>query len=257
MAFTKNTDDLNIIQKLPDEPNDVGGLTAAQLKAKFDEAGGKLKTSLNGLVDELGATTAAANVGFNSTAGVPEDNVQDAIENVQEQLADISQGSVADGSISTVKLADSAVTSAKLADGSVTNAKLAIGSIAFEDVSNYIGISAPNGSNTSIGSSKFLFSEALGLCFYTIVASVEKPSSQNGYIYMSTLNWSYDVDFNVISSYPASVFTMLMSGYNDPICITLEVDNGGHPEFAIRFYNDWDTENVIFSGWFFCKKEES
>ena len=30
-------DDLDIIQKLDDEPNDVGGLTAAQLKAKFDE----------------------------------------------------------------------------------------------------------------------------------------------------------------------------------------------------------------------------
>ena len=30
-------DDLNIIQKLDDEPNDVGGLTAAELKAKFDE----------------------------------------------------------------------------------------------------------------------------------------------------------------------------------------------------------------------------
>lgn len=31
--------DLAIIQKLDDEPNDVGGLTAAQLKAKFDESG--------------------------------------------------------------------------------------------------------------------------------------------------------------------------------------------------------------------------
>lgn len=30
-------DDLKIIQKLDDEPNDVGGLSAAELKAKFDE----------------------------------------------------------------------------------------------------------------------------------------------------------------------------------------------------------------------------
>ena len=35
--------DLNIIQKLDDEPNDVGGLTSAQLKAKFDEAGNVIK----------------------------------------------------------------------------------------------------------------------------------------------------------------------------------------------------------------------
>lgn len=39
--------DLNIIQKLDDEPNDVGGLTSAQLKAKFDEAGNTIKTYIN------------------------------------------------------------------------------------------------------------------------------------------------------------------------------------------------------------------
>ena len=40
--------DLNIIQKLDDEPNDVGGLTAAQLKAEFDKAGNIIKDYLNG-----------------------------------------------------------------------------------------------------------------------------------------------------------------------------------------------------------------
>lgn len=39
--------DLDIIAKLDDEPNDVGGLTSAQLKAKFDEAGNLIKTYLN------------------------------------------------------------------------------------------------------------------------------------------------------------------------------------------------------------------
>lgn len=39
--------DLNIIQKLDDEPNDVGGLTAAELKAKFDEAGNIIKEYIN------------------------------------------------------------------------------------------------------------------------------------------------------------------------------------------------------------------
>ena len=40
-------DDLDIIQKLDDEPNDVGGLTAAELKAKFDEAGNTIKRYIN------------------------------------------------------------------------------------------------------------------------------------------------------------------------------------------------------------------
>ena len=39
--------DLNIIQKLDDEPNDVGGLTSAELKAEFDKAGNTIKTYLN------------------------------------------------------------------------------------------------------------------------------------------------------------------------------------------------------------------
>ena len=39
--------DLSIISKLDDEPNDVGGLTSTQLKAKFDEAGNIIKEYLN------------------------------------------------------------------------------------------------------------------------------------------------------------------------------------------------------------------
>lgn len=37
MSLEKLTKDLNIVQKLDDEPNDVGGLSAAELKKKFDE----------------------------------------------------------------------------------------------------------------------------------------------------------------------------------------------------------------------------
>lgn len=51
--------DLDIIQKLDDEPNDVGGLTAAQLKAKFDESGNTIKTYLNNtLLPALSGTVA-------------------------------------------------------------------------------------------------------------------------------------------------------------------------------------------------------
>lgn len=64
MAFTKLTKDMGIIAKLEDEPNDVGGLTAAQLKAKFDEAGEAVKAYLNDtLLAELAAPTAADALG--------------------------------------------------------------------------------------------------------------------------------------------------------------------------------------------------
>jgi chromosome segregation ATPase len=39
--------DLNIIQKLDDEPNDVGGMTSAQLKETFDKAGNIIKNYIN------------------------------------------------------------------------------------------------------------------------------------------------------------------------------------------------------------------
>lgn len=48
--LTKLTKDLNIVQKLDDEPNDVGGLTAAQLKAKFDEGANAIKDYINNIL---------------------------------------------------------------------------------------------------------------------------------------------------------------------------------------------------------------
>ncbi len=64
MPFTKLTKDMGIISKLEDEPNDVGGLTAAQLKARFDEAGEAVKAYLNDtLLAELTAPTAADALG--------------------------------------------------------------------------------------------------------------------------------------------------------------------------------------------------
>ncbi len=47
MAIELFEKDMNIIQKLDDEPNDVGGLTAAELKAKFDEGGLLLQDFIN------------------------------------------------------------------------------------------------------------------------------------------------------------------------------------------------------------------
>ena len=47
MAMTAYTGDTNYISTLDDQPNDVGGLTAAQLKAKFDQFGTEFIAWLN------------------------------------------------------------------------------------------------------------------------------------------------------------------------------------------------------------------
>ena len=140
MALPTCNEDMNIISKLDDEPNDVGGLSAASLKAKFDLAGNLLKKALNDLVAALGNNAAAKNIGFAPTTAVNADNVQDAIENVQSQIADVSQSGIADASVTAAKIADGAVGTAALADAAVTYDKIkdkAVGSakLAYNGVS--------------------------------------------------------------------------------------------------------------------------
>ena len=136
MALPTCNEDMNIISKLDDEPNDVGGLSAASLKAKFDLAGNLLKKALNDLVAALGNNAAAKSIGFTPTTAVNKTNVQDAIENVQSQIADVSQSGIADASVTAAKIEDGAVGTAALADAAVTYDKIkdkAVGSAKLAD----------------------------------------------------------------------------------------------------------------------------
>lgn len=119
MAFNKITKDMNIIAALDDEPNDVGGLTAAQLKAKFDEGGVALKTFINNLLDAIAAGTAAANIGAEDLNGVATD-LQTALDNIAGAVI----GTLPDGAVTTAKLHDGAVTNGKITDGTIKDAKL-------------------------------------------------------------------------------------------------------------------------------------
>ena len=135
--LTKLLTDLYIISLLDDEPNDVGGMSSAELKAKFDEAANTIKTYINeSLIPELAGTNGAESVGIKTVPGLTGvSTVQAALEKIEEQMAEMTQGAVADDSITTAKLAALAVTSAKLAaaavetdkiqDGAVTSVKLA------------------------------------------------------------------------------------------------------------------------------------
>ena len=102
MALPAFETNLNIIQQLDDEPNDVGGLTAAELKAKFDEAGLTIQTWIN---ETLLPAMIAANLAFAKTTDIPAETVQAAIENIQEQLKQATVGAVPNGSVNYIKLA--------------------------------------------------------------------------------------------------------------------------------------------------------
>ena len=94
-AFTKRLADL------PDQPN----MQAAELKTYFDSSPEELRQALNRLCDALGEFSAAAKLGYTASAGVPAQTVQDAIENVQQQLRNASVGQLPSGCVDGDKLA--------------------------------------------------------------------------------------------------------------------------------------------------------
>ena len=136
MPFTRLTKDMNIISKLDDEPNDVGGLTAAELKAEFDKAGNAVKDWINTvLLPSLESEGGAGRIGISTVSGLTGAlTVQAALEKVVTQMKEITQGAVADGSINAQKLADGAVTAEKLAALAVAAEALAEGAVTAEKI---------------------------------------------------------------------------------------------------------------------------
>lgn len=102
MAIPKFTKDVEVIQKLSDLPNTTEGLTAEQLKAKFDEAAKLVKAFLN---DQLIPAIAAKNIPFDKTAAIDAEDIQNAIIEVQKQVRDAASGTIVNGSVTKEKLA--------------------------------------------------------------------------------------------------------------------------------------------------------
>ena len=178
MAFDRMTDDMNIISKLPDEPNDEGGMTASAFKATFDKAGTLAKTAINKLIAALGASTAAGNIGFSPTAGVNKTNIQDAIENVQSQIAGVALGSIPDGAITAQQLAGGAVTAEKVADGALVI-----------DVSDQVTLGRPTVNGDYAGDSnqmrRFLYAPSLGIVFFDFEVDITEAVSLGDWIWVA------------------------------------------------------------------------
>ena len=101
MSIPKMEQDVEIIQKLSDLPNTTDGLTAQELKAKFDEAAKLVKAFLN---EVLIPAIQANNIPFEGNIDVPAENVQDAILQVQQNMRDVAAGSIVNGSVTKEKL---------------------------------------------------------------------------------------------------------------------------------------------------------
>jgi len=102
---------------LQSQPNKLTG-SAQQNKQAFDNLiEAVVMVKFNALIDELRAITAAGQIGVEAVDGFDAQTVktvQDALEAILSAMQDMTQGSVADGSITAPKLAPGAVTGPKL-----------------------------------------------------------------------------------------------------------------------------------------------
>ena len=138
MAFTRLTDDLDVIQKLPDLPNDTGGLTADQLKAKYDEAANVIKDYINAtLLEQLEGENGATSIGIMPIEDIVGTTVQAALETLAAMIKQAVIGSIPDHSVTNQQLAfntinaeniaPAAIGTEQLDNGAVTNDKVAYG----------------------------------------------------------------------------------------------------------------------------------
>lgn len=123
---------LNHVQALDDLPNQTGGLTAAELKAVFDQAGNDIKDYINGtLLKALESVSAgssgAEGIGFPPDASFP--TVNNVLSALTYLRTIVQSGNVDDNDVYTNAIQDGAVTEPKLATDAVTNAKIKNGEV--------------------------------------------------------------------------------------------------------------------------------
>ncbi len=140
MAFPLLQEDLNIIAKLSDEPNDVGtdALSAQEFKEHFDKAGNLIKQFINEVfIPYLQGVNAAGAIGITEISGLTDaENVQEALEILKTQLDNTATGSIPDRSLTAIKIQTGTITANELADNSITTDKIVDGVISDEKISS-------------------------------------------------------------------------------------------------------------------------
>lgn len=161
MSLTRIRDAaVRVIRDLPNRPTGTGHMSAAALKAAFDQAAENIKTAVNQMIGQLESSGGAAEIGFRRSAEVPADTVQDAIENVQSQIAGVALGSIPDGSI--------------------TPEKMQAGLLGLTDVTSLMTFTPKNSNYYPVTNKmKFWFSPLLNMMFVT--GEIEFTKAGTGY----------------------------------------------------------------------------
>ena len=152
MSFSDNriTDAQIAASGVQSQPNKLAG-TAAENKAVFDAlVENVVKAALNGLIDELLGSTAAAQLGIAAIPGYSAGTVQAALEEITQAMETIVSQGVGPNSVYTAAIQDDAVTGAKIPDGEIAAEKLA-SDILPANVGIKIGTATPTAADISEG----------------------------------------------------------------------------------------------------------
>lgn len=106
MSFTRSTENISVHQQLSDYPNQDDGLSAAELKQRFDYPAEQIQSDLNGLMGQLESTSASASLGAGDmfSGDTSGDTVQDKLNKLYSDIQDIALGTIPDDSITESKL---------------------------------------------------------------------------------------------------------------------------------------------------------
>ena len=121
MAINEMDADVEVISKLSETPNETDGLSAAELQARFDLGGKRIKTYINTVL----VTAINSLLGMFTDGKINSANISDGAI-TSDKIADgaVGSGKIGSSAVITAKIADSAVTSEKIAGGAVTSGKL-------------------------------------------------------------------------------------------------------------------------------------
>lgn len=113
MAFTRLLDNLAVIAALDDEPNDIGGLTADQLKAKFDQAPLAVQVYLNNVLlpkleSIIDGDSAAESLGSATITGVSGHTIHAQLSDLKNQIVAMVAGAIPADSLTDALLSSAA-----------------------------------------------------------------------------------------------------------------------------------------------------
>jgi hypothetical protein len=239
MALTKLTSSVNIIQTLPDTPNaGVGGLTATQLKQKFDESANIIKTYVNNtLTTELDTSLSAKapilNPSFLGTVTLPTTNVNSSlyVANDDNLFGKTSTGGHIN--IGTVQQNDI------LQYGDIN------ATIMWLLANNYISLRSPNspsyqkidGSGNTVGAGRTIFHQG-NSCNHAVVFSTGTDYlTKNSYNTLFNLPTTTDINGQFpVNSFDANtgLYTIPRAGMYD-FDISLKIDTAPPKKGYVRF----------------------